>query len=58
MLPVRLTWMTAVPGVAAEIVAKANWMVTGRAWTEDRLLALATAYQQATDWHTRRPEVT
>jgi aspartyl-tRNA(Asn)/glutamyl-tRNA(Gln) amidotransferase subunit A len=28
---------------------------TGRAWSEAHLLALAQAYQQATDWHTRRP---
>jgi aspartyl-tRNA(Asn)/glutamyl-tRNA(Gln) amidotransferase subunit A len=31
--------------------------LTGRAWTEARLLRLAQAYQQATDWHTRRPRV-
>ena len=28
---------------------------TGRVWSEARLLALARAYQEATDWHTRRP---
>jgi aspartyl-tRNA(Asn)/glutamyl-tRNA(Gln) amidotransferase subunit A len=28
---------------------------TGRAWGEARLLTLAHAYQQATDWHRRRP---
>jgi aspartyl-tRNA(Asn)/glutamyl-tRNA(Gln) amidotransferase subunit A len=28
---------------------------TGRAWGEARLLALAHAYQQATDWHRKRP---
>jgi Asp-tRNA(Asn)/Glu-tRNA(Gln) amidotransferase A subunit family amidase len=27
----------------------------GRAWSESRLLAIARAYQQATDWHRRRP---
>jgi aspartyl-tRNA(Asn)/glutamyl-tRNA(Gln) amidotransferase subunit A len=27
----------------------------GRAFSEDRLLALAHRYQQATDWHRRRP---
>ncbi|MCC6420890.1 MAG: amidase [Gemmataceae bacterium] len=27
----------------------------GRAWSESRLLALAHAYQQATDWHRRHP---
>ncbi len=30
---------------------------TGRAWSEARLLSLAHAYQQATDWHTRRPKL-
>ena len=28
---------------------------TGRAWSEARLVRLAAAYQQATDWHKRRP---
>jgi len=28
---------------------------TGRVWSEARLLTIAHAYQQATDWHTRRP---
>jgi aspartyl-tRNA(Asn)/glutamyl-tRNA(Gln) amidotransferase subunit A len=28
---------------------------TGRAWSEERLLALARLYQERTDWHTRRP---
>jgi aspartyl-tRNA(Asn)/glutamyl-tRNA(Gln) amidotransferase subunit A len=28
---------------------------TGKVWSESRLLAIAHAYQQATDWHTRRP---
>ncbi|HYP25483.1 MAG TPA: amidase [Blastocatellia bacterium] len=28
---------------------------TGRIWSEARLLAIASAYQQETDWHTRRP---
>jgi aspartyl-tRNA(Asn)/glutamyl-tRNA(Gln) amidotransferase subunit A len=28
---------------------------TGAAWSEDRLLAIAHAYQQATDWHRKRP---
>jgi aspartyl-tRNA(Asn)/glutamyl-tRNA(Gln) amidotransferase subunit A len=31
---------------------------TGRVWSEARLLTLAHRYQQATDWHTRRPKVT
>ena len=30
---------------------------TGRAWSETRLLSIAHAYQQATDWHRRRPKV-
>ncbi len=29
--------------------------LTGRAWSEGRLLSIAQLYQQATDWHTRRP---
>jgi aspartyl-tRNA(Asn)/glutamyl-tRNA(Gln) amidotransferase subunit A len=28
---------------------------TGRAWSEERLLAIAHAYQQATEWHKKRP---
>lgn len=28
---------------------------TGKAWSEARLIAIARAYQQHTDWHTRRP---
>src|SRR5262249_31939294 len=28
---------------------------TGRAWSESRLLSIATKFQQATDWHTTRP---
>ena len=28
---------------------------TGRVWGEARLLTIAHAYQQATDWHRRRP---
>jgi aspartyl-tRNA(Asn)/glutamyl-tRNA(Gln) amidotransferase subunit A len=28
---------------------------TGRAWTEARLISVARAYQQATDWHKKRP---
>jgi aspartyl-tRNA(Asn)/glutamyl-tRNA(Gln) amidotransferase subunit A len=30
---------------------------TGRAWSEDRLLTLAKRYQEATDFHTRRPKL-
>jgi len=30
---------------------------TGRVWTEARLLALAAAYQRATDWHKKRPRL-
>lgn len=29
--------------------------LTGRVWSEPRLLALAHAYQQETDWHKKRP---
>ncbi|HEX5736056.1 MAG TPA: amidase [Blastocatellia bacterium] len=31
--------------------------LTGRAWGEARLLALANLYQRETDWHRRRPPV-
>ena len=30
---------------------------TGKVWSESRLLALGHAYQQATDWHRRRPRL-
>lgn len=30
---------------------------TGKAWSEARLIAIAHAFQQATDWHTRRPKL-
>jgi aspartyl-tRNA(Asn)/glutamyl-tRNA(Gln) amidotransferase subunit A len=30
---------------------------TGRAWSEAKLLAIANAYQQATDWHKKRPSL-
>jgi aspartyl-tRNA(Asn)/glutamyl-tRNA(Gln) amidotransferase subunit A len=30
---------------------------TGRAWGEAKLVAIANAYQQATDWHKRRPPI-
>jgi aspartyl-tRNA(Asn)/glutamyl-tRNA(Gln) amidotransferase subunit A len=30
---------------------------TGRVWSEPRLLTLAHAYQQATDWHKKRPPI-
>jgi aspartyl-tRNA(Asn)/glutamyl-tRNA(Gln) amidotransferase subunit A len=32
-------------------------MLTGRVWGEATLLALARAYQQATDWHRKRPKM-
>ncbi len=30
---------------------------TGRVWSEARLLSIANAYQQATNWHKRRPKI-
>jgi aspartyl-tRNA(Asn)/glutamyl-tRNA(Gln) amidotransferase subunit A len=30
---------------------------TGKVWSEARLLSIAAAYQQATDWHRRRPNL-
>ena len=32
--------------------------ISGANWREADVLALAHAYQQATDWHTRRPPFT
>jgi aspartyl-tRNA(Asn)/glutamyl-tRNA(Gln) amidotransferase subunit A len=32
-------------------------LLTGRIWSEATLLAIARAYQQATDWHKRRPKL-
>lgn len=32
-----------------------SFQLTGRIWSEDRLLALGIAYQKATDWHQKRP---
>ena len=32
--------------------------ISGANWKETDVLALAHAYQQATDWHTRRPPLT
>ena len=31
--------------------------ISGPPWGEPAVLALAHAYEQATDWHTRRPAV-
>ena len=33
-------------------------MIAGPHFTEGKVLALAYAYQQATDWHKRRPPLT
>jgi Asp-tRNA(Asn)/Glu-tRNA(Gln) amidotransferase A subunit family amidase len=30
---------------------------TGRAWEENRLLALGREYQERTDWHRRHPPI-
>jgi aspartyl-tRNA(Asn)/glutamyl-tRNA(Gln) amidotransferase subunit A len=32
-------------------------MLTGRAWDEEKLVAMGRAYQARTDWHTRRPPI-
>jgi aspartyl-tRNA(Asn)/glutamyl-tRNA(Gln) amidotransferase subunit A len=32
--------------------------ISGRPWEEGRVLALARAFQESTEWHTRRPPVT
>ena len=31
--------------------------ITGAHWAESTVLALAYAYEQATEWHTRRPQL-
>ncbi|MCX6591869.1 MAG: amidase [Acidobacteria bacterium] len=33
-------------------------MIAGRPWAEGQVLALAHAYQKATDWHTKKPTLT
>jgi aspartyl-tRNA(Asn)/glutamyl-tRNA(Gln) amidotransferase subunit A len=33
-------------------------MIAGPHFTEGKVLALAYAYQQATDWHKRKPNLT
>jgi aspartyl-tRNA(Asn)/glutamyl-tRNA(Gln) amidotransferase subunit A len=33
-------------------------MIAGPHFSEGKVLALAYAFQQATDWHKRRPELT
>ena len=33
-------------------------MIAGPRFSEGRVLALARAFEQATDWHTRRPPLT
>lgn len=48
----------AVPNGFGEKNLPTGLSFTGRAWSEARLLALATEYQKATDWHTRRPPAT
>jgi len=32
--------------------------ISGPHWAEARVLALAHAYEQATEWHKRRPSLT
>jgi aspartyl-tRNA(Asn)/glutamyl-tRNA(Gln) amidotransferase subunit A len=44
-----------VPNGFAENRLPTGIQFTGRVWGEERLLALARAYQERTDWHTRRP---
>jgi len=47
----------AVPNGFGENGLPTSLTLTGRAFSENRLLAIAAAYQRATDWHTRRPPV-
>lgn len=47
----------AVPNGFGEHSLPTSLTLTGRAWDEAKLIAIAWAYQAATDWHTRRPPI-
>ena len=47
----------AVPNGFGENGLPTGIQFTGKAWSESRLLAIATEYQKATDWHTKRPKI-
>ncbi len=55
--------LTGVPGITVPNGFSADHVPTGvqfvgKAWSESTLLAIADAYQQATDWHKQHPSVT
>ena len=50
------TPMTRTPKEAE--AGKLGLMIAGPRFSEGRVLALARAFEQATDWHTRRPPLT
>jgi aspartyl-tRNA(Asn)/glutamyl-tRNA(Gln) amidotransferase subunit A len=45
----------ALPNGFGENGLPTSLLLTGRAWDEEKLVALGRAYQAKTDWHTRRP---
>lgn len=47
----------AVPNGFGENGLPTGIQFTGKAWSESRLLAIATEYQKMTDWHTKRPKL-
>ncbi len=54
--------ITGVPGIAVmngfgERNLPTSLCITGRAGSENALIAIANAYQQATDWHTKTPDL-
>lgn len=47
----------AIPNGLGEKGLPTGFQLTGRAWSEPRLLAIAREYQKATQWHRQRPKV-
>ena len=47
----------AVPNGFGERGLPTSLQFMGRAWEENTILAAARAYQSATDWHRRHPDV-
>ena len=46
-----------VPNGFGEADLPTGLQLVGRAWSEDVLLAIATKYQDETDWHEKHPDV-
>lgn len=65
--PAGASWLTVgnlagIPGITVpngfgEDHVPTGVQFVGPAWSEKTLIALASAYQEATDWHTRRPPI-